>query len=74
MEPAKPILPVRHQTSTFGTTELNFCVRDGNRCGLSVIFTGMVKSCLSTVPSKLHRIFFSINFVSFLDCLSWIFL
>ena len=74
MEPAKPILPVRHQTSTFGTTELNFCVRDGNRCGLSVIFTGMVKSCLSTVPSKLHRIFFLINFVFLLDFLSWIFL
>ena len=34
-----PIFPGRHQPSIFGTTELNFCVRDGNRCTLSVINT-----------------------------------
>ena len=27
-----PIFPGRHQPSIFGTTELNFCVRYGNRC------------------------------------------
>ena len=34
-----PIFPGRHQPSIFGTAELNFCVRDGNRCTLSVINT-----------------------------------
>ena len=34
-----PIFPGRHQPSIFGTTELNFCVRDGNRWTLSVINT-----------------------------------
>ena len=32
-----PIFPGRHQPSIFGTTELNFCVRYGNRWTLSVI-------------------------------------
>ena len=36
-----PIFPGRHQPSIFGTTELNFCVRDGNRCTLSVINTNL---------------------------------
>ena len=34
------ILPGRVQPSTFGTGELNFCVRYGNRWDLSVITTG----------------------------------
>ena len=34
-----PIFPGRHQPSIFGTTELNFCVRYGNRWTLSVINT-----------------------------------
>ena len=40
----QPIFPDRLQSSIFGTSELNFCVRDGNRCGLAVITTGMVES------------------------------
>ena len=36
----RPILPGRVQPSTFGTGELNFCVRYGNRWDLSVITTG----------------------------------
>ena len=36
----RPILPGRVQPSTFGTGELNFCVRNGNRWDLSVITTG----------------------------------
>ena len=35
-----PIFPGRLQPSIFGTIELNFCVRDGNRCDLDVIGTG----------------------------------
>ena len=34
-----PIFPGRHQPSIFGTTELNFCVRYGNRCTLVTINT-----------------------------------
>ena len=34
-----PIFPGRHQPSIFGTTELNLCVRYGNRWTLSVINT-----------------------------------
>ena len=36
-----PIFPGRHQPSIFGTTELNFCVRYGNRWTLSVINTNL---------------------------------
>lgn len=35
-----PIFTGRFQPTIFGTTELNFCVRDGNRWNLSVIATG----------------------------------
>ena len=45
-----PIFPGRHQPSIFGTTELNFCVRYGNRWTLSVINTNYLiayKSFLS---------------------------
>ena len=38
----RPILPGRGQPSTFGTGELNYCVRYGNRWDLSVITTGRV--------------------------------
>ena len=35
-----PIFPGRLQPSIFGTTKLNFCVRNGNRWDLCVIGTG----------------------------------
>ena len=35
-----PIFPGRLQPSIFGTTKLNFCVRNGNRWNLGVIGTG----------------------------------
>ena len=46
-----PIFPGRHQPSIFGTTELNFCVRYGNRWTLSVINTNLLTfvSLLRTV-------------------------
>ena len=34
-----PIFPERRHSSIFGTTELNFCVRDGNRWTLCVNLT-----------------------------------
>ena len=34
-----PIVPGRFQPSIVGTSELNCCVRDGNRCTLTVINT-----------------------------------
>ena len=36
-----PIFTDRHQSTIFGTIELNFCVRDGNRCTLNVINTNL---------------------------------
>ena len=39
-----PIFPGRLQPSIFGTTELNYCVRNGNRWNLCVIGTGLRKS------------------------------
>ena len=41
---ALPIFPGSHPPSIVGANELNFCVRDGNRCGLIVITTGMAES------------------------------
>ena len=35
-----PIFPGRLQPRIFGTTKLNFCVRNGNRWNLGVIGTG----------------------------------
>ena len=40
-----PILPGRHQPSTFGVYELNYCVRDGNRWILVAIATESVRVC-----------------------------
>ena len=53
----RPIFPGRHQPGIVGTGELNCCVRDGNRCGLSVISTGMAeeRTAVSHAPSKLYR-------------------
>ena len=41
-----PILPDRHQSSTFGVYELNYCVRDGNRWSLVAIVTEFVRDIL----------------------------
>ena len=37
-----PIFPCRLRQSIFGASELNFCVRDGNRWDLTAIVTAMV--------------------------------
>ncbi len=41
--PQLPILAGGDPPTTFGVTELNFCVRDGNRCDLSAIVTTRIK-------------------------------
>ena len=46
------IFPGRYQPSIVDASELNFCVRNGNRCGLTAITTGMVESL---IPSGLQR-------------------
>ena len=55
-----PIFTGRLQPTIFGTSELNFCVRNGNRWDLTVIDTGHAHdlvicfSFLEDVPSKLN--------------------
>ena len=41
----RPIFPGSHPPSIVGTAELNFCVRDGNRWDLSVIYTSHTARC-----------------------------
>ena len=55
-----PIFPGRHQPSIFGTTELNFCVRYGNRWTLSVINTNLFfkNSCYYTTYFYICQHFF----------------
>ena len=43
-----PIFPGRFQPSIFGTTELNFCVRNGNRWTLCVNLTNSAPSGIRT--------------------------
>ena len=47
-----PIFTGRVQPTIFGTSELNFCVRNGNRWGLTVIDTGRL-SLASQFPALL---------------------
>ena len=51
-----PIFTGRVQPTIFGTSELNFCVRNGNRWGLTVIDTGrpgLVYTFLCRLPGRL---------------------
>ena len=48
-----PILPARHQASTFGLWMLNYCVRYGNRWNHPGIITGYIER--TSVLSKLYR-------------------
>ena len=49
-----PIFTGRLQPTIFGASELNFCVRNGNRWDLTAIDTGRSFS-LKDVPSKLNN-------------------
>ena len=48
-----PIFTGRVQPTIFGTSELNFCVRNGNRWGLTVIDTGRPGAAFRIVCSML---------------------
>ena len=43
--------------TTIGAKELNFCVRDGNRCGLFAIITSLIIQLKKLVLSKLDKRF-----------------
>ena len=53
-----PILPGSFPPSTVGAKELNYCVRDGNRCSLPAIFTGF---SLAFFPLSEKRLRFSLR-------------
>ena len=61
-----PIFPGRRQPSIFGTIELNFCVRHGNRWNLNVIGTGYAKSFL---PLKVNLHLVTVIYSLFYDFL-----
>ena len=46
-----PILPARHQASTFGLWMLNYCVRYGNRWNHPGIITGYVKELFCSLKT-----------------------
>ena len=49
-----PTLPGTGVPSTIGVEELNFCVRDGNRCGLFAKTTGKLYIFFSSLFSENH--------------------
>ena len=53
---ALPIFTARHQATIVGVSELNFCVRDGNRWTLTTINTNYSRVC--TLKTE-HQIFHS---------------
>ena len=55
---ALPIFTARHQATIVGVSELNFCVRDGNRWTLTTINTNF----LGYAPSKLNIKSFILHF------------
>ena len=54
-----PIFPGRLQPSIFGTTKLNFCVRNGNRWNLGVIGTGYECAWSNCLKPSLYIFSFS---------------
>ena len=51
---ALPIFPCSHPQSIVGANELNFCVRDGNRCTLTAINTNYL-SVFRPLPENIHH-------------------
>ena len=49
---ALPIFPGRLQPSIVGRSELNFCVRDGNRWTLALISTNYMGGCTLTTEQR----------------------
>ena len=50
----RPIFPGRFQPSIFGTAELNYCVRDGNRWNLCAKDTGYSVLSVGDFPDDMH--------------------
>ena len=46
---ALPIFTVSHPTTIVGASELNFCVRDGNRWTLTAINTNYINTVYSII-------------------------
>ena len=51
---ALPIFPCSHPQSIVGANELNFCVRDGNRCTLTAINTNYL-SVFRLLPENIYH-------------------
>ena len=51
-----PIFPGRRQPSIFGTTELNFCVRNGNRWTLCVKGTNLQPSERVSIENRIRSV------------------
>ena len=49
----RPTFPGSFPPSIIGAKELNFCVRDGNRCVLPAIVTGFIRILISTFKPEL---------------------
>ena len=62
-----PILPARHQASTFGLWMLNYCVRYGNRWNHPGIITGYVKELLFSQNYTEETICHILECMAFLD-------
>ena len=55
---ALPIFTARHQATIVGVSELNFCVRDGNRWTLTTINTNSHRMALHHPLYKLFRVIY----------------
>ena len=67
-----PIFPGRLQPSIFGTTELNFCVRNGNRWTLCVNLTNSASMCYHRLLYHTSFTLSSLNLSSLhLICYTW---
>ena len=55
---ALPIFTARHQATIVGVSELNFCVRDGNRLTLTTINTNSHRMAFNHPLYKLLRVIY----------------
>ena len=62
---ALPIFTARHQATIGGVSELNFCVRDGNRWTLTTINTNSHRMALHHPLYKLLRAFLLVTHTGF---------
>ena len=61
---ALPIFTARHQATIVGVSELNFCVRDGNRWTLMTINTNYINaSKRETLPEIISPLRLDVDYV-----------